>query len=187
MKRMRVGALVATAVVAVGVGLGSLAWACTDLSVMAAASPPVGPGLSATTVSGQTATRGGTSPPVEIRWDSASGPLLATAVTDGEGRFSTTVGVPAAAPGVYTLVAVTPTSDGAVDVARSSFQVLSSAASPAPVAATQGWTVDTPTAASSGPGGAMVAGAALLGVGLVGTFGLAGVIAVRRRRAVATH
>jgi hypothetical protein len=121
--------------------------------------------------------------PVEIRWNSVTGQKIGGSVADGQGNFATTVSIPDVAPGVYSMVAQA----GTEGLARTSFEVTApAAAAPAPNSGAGSW-LSRPTSAldSSGDSGSelgLVAGAALLGVGLLGLFSAFTVVAVRRRR-----
>jgi len=82
----------------------SLAWACTPQAFLVL-SPNAGPaGTSRTATSAAFSDS-----PVELRWGSSSGPVLAT----GSGpSFSASFTVPSAAPGYYTVVAQTADGQG---------------------------------------------------------------------------
>ena len=99
---------------AFGLAGAGLTWACTP-----AASVAVDP---ARGFAGEQATvqvRWFLDRRVEVRWDSVSGPLLASASGPD---FSVSVAVPRVAPGTYTILAVSR-SEGAAHVARASFTV----------------------------------------------------------------
>lgn len=99
---------------ATGVVGANLAWACTP-SASVAVDPGRGSAGEPTTFRGS----GFPDRPVELRWDSASGPLLATATGPS---FSVSVTVPRVAPGIYTILAV-PRTDGTPYAARVAFTV----------------------------------------------------------------
>ena len=95
-----------TAVVAATVVTASFAWAC-----VAGTSTPFVANLdpSRATAGTQVAVTGGnwsSSSPVVVRWQSATGQVLANSAVDGQGNFSATVTVPQASPGSYLVVAV---------------------------------------------------------------------------------
>lgn len=118
----------------------SLAWACVPASFGGpSASPPSmalqpvsGVGGSTTTVTGKSFPSG----PVEIRWDSTSGPLLAS--TTGP-DFSTSVTIPDVPSGAHTIFAFGH-SPGGVPAAgpSASFQVTPTPSTPTPVNPTPG-------------------------------------------------
>lgn len=101
----RLGA-VAFGVVALVLVTASVGWAC-----LAGTAPPfVGEPQPGRALAGSSVTVGGgswaTSGPVEVLWDSATGPVLGLADVDSSGTFSVTVVIPrTASPGSYLLVA----------------------------------------------------------------------------------
>lgn len=80
-------------------GGAAAAWACTPNADIASVSPQKGPAGTAVTISGEAYSNGA----VEIRWGSATGLELATVTGP---NFTTTVTIPGANPGLYSLVAV---------------------------------------------------------------------------------
>ena len=181
MQVRRVSVALATGV-AVVLGLASVAWACTPTARVLSVSPgTASPGSQVDIAVESVSTQG----PVEIRWNSLTGERLATATWNGE-AYAASVAVPEVAPGVYTLVA---TADGA-GVARTSFEVTpATAAVPTPAAAVTPADRWAPRAvldaAPSGANPGVVAGSALLAVGLVSAFAGFAVAAGRRRRVLA--
>ncbi|HEX3541497.1 MAG TPA: hypothetical protein VHT75_13765, partial [Acidimicrobiales bacterium] len=123
--------------------------------------------------------------PVVVHWMSATGPVLATALPNATGDFSTTVKVPEAPPGSYLFVATQGNGKGA-DVygtpSRTAFTVLAStpptvatpAASVAPLVSHVA--VRRPT----GHGVATTAGIGIVGLAVVG-IGAAAVFRATRR------
>ena len=91
----------------------SLAWACSQQAVLESVSPSSGAPGTQVTVTGsaffRTQSTSTASKTVEIHWNWAGGPLLATA----EGpSFSERITIPYAPPGTYLIVAVLPPDDG---------------------------------------------------------------------------
>ena len=90
-------------------GGASLAWACTPQTSLFTLNPAAAPRQTLVEIKG----RGVAFPvPVEIRWNSASGPKLGEAVSRGEqfdaystGTFSVPITIPDTAPGVYYILA----------------------------------------------------------------------------------
>lgn len=112
MKRTR-QAWVAAACVVLGVVAVPLAtaWACTSLATLSI--------TPASATSGQLVTAAGTrfgtgvsNSPVEVRWNTADGPLLATVVPNGTGTINFTFKAPDGAPGYYTVIAIQKDSAG---------------------------------------------------------------------------
>jgi len=97
--------------------VASVAWACTPQATIGV-QPAAALSGSAVAVEGADFSSGG---PVEIRWNSASGPLLATATGP---EFSADIRIPDVPPGVYTVLAVGRDQQGnVVGYARTSFKV----------------------------------------------------------------
>lgn len=96
--------------------LGSAAWACTYQPQMFTLNAQSGPRGAQVTATGQGVTRGG---PVELRWNSLRGPLLAEAAADDSGSFSLVATIPDAVPDIYYVVAAV----GDEGIARAAFQV----------------------------------------------------------------
>lgn len=171
--------VIGTGVVAALLMLVSAAWACTARPVVLPPSPQTGPAGTAVTIRGQAVPANG---PVEIRWNALSGEPVATTRADANGHFSVVVTVPDTAPGIYPVVL--STADAAV--ARTVFHVTPSAATPA----SGGEPLWTDPAGATGPGSsldvALVAGVALLGVGLLVSLAGFQLAAVRRRATAQT-
>lgn len=133
-KRLGISGFVVAAVVA---ATASLAWACTGLpQINVDSRRAAGPDSEAggDIASGPPGTRvfiNGTefgSGPVELRWDSMTGKLLAT--TTGP-SFSVAVTIPQATPGVYTILAVqSDDARNATGQARTPFEVTNPSAEP---------------------------------------------------------
>lgn len=109
---------------------------------------------------------------VDVRWNSADGPVLASTPSDAQGRISVTFTVPDAEPGYYVLLA--GLRDGTTP-ARAVLQI--------PGARTQA--PAEPVAAGPGSTRGVAGGAALVALGMVGVGlalgGLAFALAGRRR------
>ncbi len=182
-QRVRTKRLVVASFAAVSSALlvASVAWACTSqarsfgLDALAA---PKGTEVRAT---GEAVVPAGS--PLTIRWNSASGPVLAE-VTSSD-KFTVPLRVPDVAPGVYYLVATS----GDTALARAALEVTGDTAM---VTATppQAWSaVQSGSLAVGAPSGgsgvnpSLVIGMGLLSFGAVGLAGGFGVVAVRRRRA----
>lgn len=181
---MRLGrstGMIAGAAAIVVLCLASTAFACSALPSVVRITPTAAQ-------SGTTVQLAGSSVPakgaVEIRWNGVTGPLLSTAVADQQGNFTTAVELPDAAPGVYSLLAVTEGNGG---VARVAVEVLPSVTDPVTITAVNSWTsVDgaAPPVEQRGDVG-MLVGVGVLSIGLIALFSAATVAAVGRRRAPA--
>lgn len=175
----RVTMVVAAGAVSGFLSVSGQAWACTPQARIVAASPAVGPPLSASSVRGEAVTP---EAPVEIRWNGVKGPVVGTALADKQGAFTAAVAVPDVAPGVYTLVAVA----GTAGLTRTAFEV-TAATAPAVVSAAPSnvWSSGSGSgieASDSGSSSGAVMGVGLLAFGLVGVVGGFAVVAGRRRR-----
>lgn len=187
MKARSVGVAVAVGFAA-AVALASLAYACSVQPSILGVGPPTAPAGTEVTVRGQNVAAQG---PVEIRWNALNGVSLGVVNADARGNFSTIVKVPPTAPGVYSVIAVSKDTG----VARMAFEV-----TPTPGSVTAGgsalartandspWLRPAPVQSSPGSGSSLglIAGSAILGIGLVGIAGGTAVVATRRRR-VATR
>lgn len=146
--------------------MSGLAWACTNFLRVESVNP-------ATTRALTKATAQGTGAPadasVELRWNTVTGPPLATVKADSAGAFAADVQVPNVPAGIYTVVAK-------VDefVARAAVEV-----QPNPGQATAGYA----DVAQDSSGGTPAAGTAFLAFGLVLLAGGALAVASRRQRA----
>lgn len=118
-RKMRLRALVGLGIAALVLGGASMAWACTR-SPAIYLSPTFGQAGSQTQVTGKSFLPGA---PVEIRWNSTTGPVIGNATADQNYSFSVAVVIPAKAPdGVAYIVATSPVSN---DRGQASFQVRS--------------------------------------------------------------
>lgn len=201
MKTVRASRRAATAAFAMTLGLmglASFAWACTPQAEVAPLAVQSGAPGTRIPVTGIAAKPG----PIEVRWNSPNGPVVATgaaAITPTGLTFATEVTIPEVEAGVYYLVVTT--SDGGR--ARAAFEVLSPAAAapaaaaptPALVSSTEAlWNglgngsplagSETSLAAPAGSGMAM--GVGLAAVGLVGMFAGFTTLALRRQRRLVT-
>lgn len=113
-RRVSMRALVTFGIILVVMSSASVAWACTANAVITPVSPQSGTAGTAVTVSGEAFSAGS---PVEIRWGSATGLLLARALGS---NFTVEITIPDARPGTYTLVAI----DSSTQTARSGFFTL---------------------------------------------------------------
>lgn len=96
--------------------LAARAWACVPLSVVTVLPNSSGPAGSTVQVKGENFQG-----PVEVRWNSEEGPLLASV---NNPATTTTVKVPAVAPGLYTLIMLSRQPDRTVGaIARAPFYV----------------------------------------------------------------
>lgn len=164
--------------VAALLAMGGLAWACTPQTKVLSAAPASGTAGTALTLRGNAVAPG---QPVEIRWNGVRGQRVGQAVADADGEFVGQAVAPDVPPGVYFLVVVAGEDAG---VGRMAFEV-TSAEPAADTAAPAGdlWSSQAPSPASTAGGLApgLVAGIALLGVGLVALFAGATVAAVNSR------
>ena len=112
MRRRRVGFLLIFGAL-VPLAVAATAWACGVLATVKV--PSVANPGQTVNVSGVNYSTSATVTPVEIRWDSRSGPVLATTTPDPSGRINTTVRIPRDARAGWHLVNGTQfrTSDGA--------------------------------------------------------------------------
>lgn len=188
MRAVRAGGLVAGAAGGLLLVLSSVAWGCTIQAPLIGVSPASGQPASTVTVRGQGVARAldGTGVPVEIRWNSTTGPKLGEVMSDSRGLFSATVAIPVVAPELYSVVAV---ASGA-RLGQTTFEV----SAPPGQAATTGLATASPwneaaatsvPEAQAGPGSGMAAGVGVLGGGLVAVAGGFAAATLRRRRRVA--
>lgn len=172
--RRALGGLVGTSVFVL-VALAGAAFACTASAPAIYSIRPESATPGSTVVVQGTAVR--SDAPVELRWNGARGELLAVA-TPSRGAFSVPVKLPAVAPGVYALSAVT--ADGSVG--RTAIEV-TAVPGAAPVAPAPLWSGGAERGAPAVAGGGLnPAGMVLLAVGLIGLFAGATVAVARRRR-----
>lgn len=169
--------LVAAALIA----LAGVAWACTPLPRLVTITPLAAAPGSAVEVRGQAVSADAA---VQLRWNAVRGPQLAAAAANANGDFTARFTVPAqAAPGVYTIVAVTE-DEG---LARAAFQVVGAPgqAPSAPVWQPTLATAQVDPASATDPSFALLAGAGLLTFGTAALFAGAAVAVVGRRRVAA--
>lgn len=121
MRRNRLKIAVGGTIAGAALGIASLAWACTA-QLGFRVEPGGAVAGAAVAAKGDNATG-----PVEIRWNSVDGALLAKADVTSGGTYAAGFTVPDAAPGVYTVVALSHGNDGRVTKSESAFRV-----SPAP-------------------------------------------------------
>lgn len=127
------------------VAVVSTAWACSP-SASIGVQPNSGPAASVATVAGQGFLAG---KPVEIRWNSVSGPVLAERTGP---TFSAQVSVPATAPGYYYFVALARNDDGTIGGKSSAaFQVTASTETSTTTSTTTTTTTTTATTATTVP------------------------------------
>ncbi|MEW6155318.1 MAG: hypothetical protein AB1673_15235 [Actinomycetota bacterium] len=171
------GSLVAAG--AVVVAAGATAFACVTPAVINLSTAEGRPGQ-VVTVTGKAFSAPPGSSGVEVRWAAPNGVLLAQAMPDGDGTFTTTFTVPDGPPGFYSVVAVLRDADGA-DVAgtpgRAMFELRTVAAAPTAEPDLQAFTPVAEPVGSSFPV-ALVAGLGVVGLVLFA----GGFVAVTRTR-----
>lgn len=185
--RIRRITMASLALTALGAVLLSTAWACTGQPQVFSVTPL------AATAGSEVTMRGGLVAPgreLELRWNGVTGPTLTRTVVDEEATFAMAFTLPEdAEPGVYSVVAVSD--DQGVGVGRSAIEVLADpGAEQAAVGSAEGF------AAEEAPGlnvadqadpvtAPLVAGVALLSLGVAGLFAGFALATVQRRRAMA--
>ena len=202
-RRITVVAFMSLAAIA---GVASAAWACTAAPPVTSISPKVGQPGTEVRVAGMNYDAG----PVEIRWNGATGPVLATAEAVGKkgaASFSQVVNVPAdMAGGMYYMVAVQRDTAGSVVYkVADTFEVTAPAASaampsvssasatgdlwsafaPGSEVATSGDSTTAATGADSSTSRNLALGVGLMGIGTAALLGGFAVDVARRRRATA--
>lgn len=199
-RRTMVTALGVFALLAAVTGVAATAWACSVASASTSISPKVGAPGSEVTVSGANYAHG----PVEIRWNGASGPVLAT--TQGP-DFSQVVNVPpGATAGMAYIAAVQRDAAGAVTYkVADTFEITDPAAAatatsgvPSATATGDLWSgfaagpglstsddAATAPAPDSSSSRNLALGVGLMGAGTAALFGGLALAVVRRRRATA--
>lgn len=115
-RRASLAAFGAVATVLVGV---ATAWACTSFQTIKP-SLDVGEPGTVVSVTGAGAKAGGA---VELRWDSRTAPVAATADADESGAFQASIVVPDVSRGVHVILAT----DSAGQLARAAFEVVPAA------------------------------------------------------------
>ncbi|MGI8425933.1 MAG: hypothetical protein ACR2FO_03380 [Actinomycetota bacterium] len=166
-------AVVATLALAILAG-SAAAWACTPQYTIFPLSLQAGAPGSQVVVTGQADAKRA----VEVRWDSAEGPVLGSASAAGEDqefRYSVPVTIPEASPGVHYLMVLAKRDPGVhpweVDaqgrwVARAAFNVLTSAPSGQSTAGSQGpITADYPDLWRGFQGGAQLGNSGITDAG----------------------
>ena len=169
--------------VTAAVAIPAVAWACSAQSELQV-SVNAGAALSTTTVNGVGFAPG----PIQLRWNSLSGPVLAT--VSGP-RFSTRVTIPDAAPNVYYIVAGQSGSDGPVTKGATAFEISPLTGHTAGGAWRTGTGDPSASLLTSSTGGQgdvspLTLGVIVLSAGLVTLAAGTGVAELRRRRAVIT-
>jgi len=164
----------------------SIAWACTAQFYLNQVTPSAAPARATVSLTGSSQVQA----PVEIRWNTATGPRVDTATTGSAASFSSQITVPDVAPGVYYLVVVS----SGQKLASAPLQVTDpSANTPSPAASGDLWTgfdvnqpsIDGLGGVSKAPGGlkaGLVLGMGLLAVGTVAAVSTLAVIGRARRR-----
>ncbi len=177
---------------AVGASLvigSSAAWACTNLATMNLSNAAGTSGQSITVTGSSFHAASASSPanvPVQLHWNSVTGPVLATAIPDQTGNISASVTIPQAAPGYYVMIATqqaTPGVDEYGTPARAAFQVITPGQRPA-VTPNAGQSAGVATTSTSSTG--VIALTVALGVAGLALFGAGATSFARqaRRRAV---
>lgn len=182
---MRKRLIGASAVVATVLVTAASAWACTNLASLNISSPSGNPGTKLDISGTAYATKGGSD--VVVRWDSLTGPVLASLKPDATGTIYGSVTVPAdAKAGPHVLLAVQDYTDakGVTTAAygtpaRAGFMVGTplTAATPSEAAVTSAGAAD-PSGASSG----LIALTIALGVGGLALFGAGLAVLARQVR-----
>ncbi len=159
------------------------AFACTNLATLNLSSNAGKPG-DTITVTGSSFRMPREAPSgVQIRWNSADGPLLAETRPDRVGNITATFTVPEAAPDNYVILAVLRDARGADTSgtpARAQFQVLGAAARPAAAPLAD---QPPPVAASQSSSAGLIALTVALGVGGLALFAAGFVAFARQARA----
>lgn len=182
---MRKRLIGASAVVATVLVTAASAWACTNLASLNISSPSGNSGTKLDISGTAYATKGGSD--VVVRWDSLTGPVLASIKPDATGTIHGSVTVPAdAKPGPHVLLATQDYTDakGVTTAAygtpaRAGFMVGSplTAGAPSEAAVTSVGAAD-PAGASSG----LIALTIALGVGGLALFGAGLAVLARQAR-----
>lgn len=107
----RVWAAAAATIAGVVVLPLAAAFACTQLATLSV-TPQAGMSGQTVTAVGNGFRAGTANPPVEIRWNSSTGPLLATVAPSANGTINFSFVAPAGDPGHYTLIASQMTAAG---------------------------------------------------------------------------
>lgn len=94
----------------------SFAWACTNQAWLGSIDPGSGAAGTRATVTGERFAPG----PVEIRWNTTGGPLLATATGPD---FSVAVTIPSATPDVYSVIAISKQGNTVLGQASTAFEL----------------------------------------------------------------
>lgn len=185
---MKRTAAAAFASVVLGIaGLGAASWACTSLATLnlSKASGVVGDPITVTGSSFKVSTPEAAAPPVQLHWNAADGPVVATANTDAAGNFSTSFAIPQTDPGNFVVIARQLDEQGKDHwgtPARASFQVLGAGIEPLAAPAVASRPFSTATSESSSAV-ALALGLGALGVVLFGA-GFMAVVRQSRRQPV---
>ncbi len=171
----------------------SFAWACTNFARVDAINPPLGATQSQVTLRGAGVAANAV---VELRWNALDGQVIGQANSDAGGAFSVTGTVPDAAPGVYSIIAVS----GQTGLGRAAFETVAAPGTPSlrPAVGLDGangsashlWTgynsgfggLDSP---ASSPDFVVRLGAGILVIGVIAIGSGTAVVTSRRRRALA--
>lgn len=129
----------------------STAWACGALTTLSSSATVAAPGQSIE-VTGRNFSSSSTFTPVEVRWNSRTGPVLAGNISTGTSNFTEQVTIPASAtPGWYVINATQYNATTGVPKAgspgRTTVRVQGAA-----VGSTAPWGLTKPTGGSGGPG-----------------------------------
>lgn len=172
-------------VVATVLVTAATAWACTNLASLNISSPSGSPGMKLDISGTAYATKGGSD--VVVRWDSLSGPVLATVKPDATGTIHGSVTVPAdARPGPHVLLATQDYTDSSGKTtaaygtpARAGFTI---GAVPAATPASEAAATSAGAAETSGASSGLIALTIALGVGGLALFGAGLAVLARQSR-----
>lgn len=165
--------IVAAAVLA----LAAVAFACTPSNLVSLSTPVGAPGT-AVSVSGVVLSDND----VVVRWGGAEGPVLARATAADFKRDGFNFSVPDVAPGYYVVTSVQDDAYGNEMIARAAFQVVGPGGQVAPAQPSAFGAPLQNDPASTGLTLALVFGAGLAGLGLLGAGGMVVAGHARRRK-----
>ena len=182
---MRKRLIGATGVVAAVLVTAATAFACTNLASLNISSSSGSPGTTLQISGTAYAIKGGSD--VVVRWDSLTGPILATVKPDATGTIHGTVTVPAEAkPGPHVILATQDYTDakGVTTAAygtpaRAGFTI---GAVPAAPAASEAAATSAAAADTSGSSSGLIALTIALGVGGLALFGAGLAVVARQTR-----